>query len=62
MKAILTFVALGILLIIFSVCTCLYLKEHYNVSVFLTISWILAITLWVRSTGLLGKKRSEAEK
>ena len=50
------------LLVIVSTCAAsavLYLREDYNVSALLTITWIASLILWVKTNSFLEDKESE---
>jgi hypothetical protein len=53
MKAISTFVSLLLIVTTCATSAVLYLNENYNLSAALCIVWIISLTLWIRSTGMI---------
>ncbi|HEV3222936.1 MAG TPA: hypothetical protein VGZ90_08665 [Puia sp.] len=53
MKAISTLVSLFLIVAAFAASIALYLKENYNLSAVLWIVWIISLTLWIKSAGML---------
>ena len=53
MKAISTFVTLIFIITTAATSAVLYLNENYNLSAALSIIWIVSLTLWIRSAGML---------
>jgi hypothetical protein len=53
MKAISTFVTLFLIVTTAAASAVLYLNEHYNISAILCIAWIVSLTLWIKSTGMI---------
>jgi hypothetical protein len=50
------------LLVIVSICASsavLYLRQEYNISALLTISWIISLTIWIKANGLLEDKKTK---
>ncbi len=61
MKTIFTFLVLALIIITCVISGALYLDAHYNSSAILTIVWIVSITMWIKSNGLLEKKEAVAK-
>jgi hypothetical protein len=38
----------------------LYLRQNYNISALLTITWIISLTVWIKANGFLEDKKTEA--
>ena len=53
MKAISTFVSLFLIVTTAVTSAVLYLNENYNISAALCIVWIISLTLWINSAGML---------
>jgi hypothetical protein len=53
MKAISTFVSLFLIVTTCATSAVLYLNENYNISAALCIVWIISLTLWIRSAGMV---------
>ena len=53
MKAISTFVTLLFIITTAATSAVLYLNENYNLSAALSIVWIVSLTLWIKSAGML---------
>jgi hypothetical protein len=53
MKAISTFVSLLLIVSTFATSAVLYLNENYNLSAALFIVWIISLTFWIRSAGMI---------
>jgi hypothetical protein len=53
MKAISTFVSLLLIVTTFATSAVLYLNENYNLSAALFIIWIVSLTFWIRSAGMI---------
>ena len=53
MKAIFTFVSLFLIITTFAASAVLYLNESYNLSAALWIVWLISLTLWIKSTGMI---------
>ncbi len=53
MKAISTFVSLLLIVTIFGISAVLYLNENYNLSAVFFIIWIISLTFWIRSAGMI---------
>jgi hypothetical protein len=53
MKAISTFVSLFLIVTTCATSAVLYLNENYDLSAILCIVWIISLTLWIRSAGMI---------
>jgi hypothetical protein len=53
MKAIFTLVSLFLIVTTFAASAVLYLNESYNLSAALWIVWLISLTLWIKSTGMI---------
>jgi hypothetical protein len=53
MKAISTLVSLFLIVTTFATSAVLFLNENYNLSAALFIIWIISLTFWIRSTGMI---------
>ena len=53
MKAISTFVSLFLIITTCATSAVLYLNENYDLSAALCIVWIISLTLWIRSAGMI---------
>ncbi|MDP4130986.1 MAG: hypothetical protein Q8918_14680 [Bacteroidota bacterium] len=59
MKTISTLVYLLVIISICAASAVLYLRQHYNISALLTITWIISLTMWIKANGLLEDKKAE---
>jgi hypothetical protein len=57
MKAISTFVSLFLIITTAVASAVLYLNENFNLSAICTIVWIVSLTLWIKSAGVLDNKQ-----
>ncbi len=53
MKAIFTLVSLFLIITTCATSAVLYLNENYGLSAALCIVWIISLTLWIRSAGMI---------
>ncbi len=58
MKTISTLVYLLVIVSICAASAVLYLKEEYNISALLTITWIVSLTVWIKANGILEDKKA----
>jgi hypothetical membrane protein len=60
MKTISTLVYLLVIVSICAASAVLYLRQNYNISALLTITWIISLTVWIKANGFLEDKKTEA--
>jgi hypothetical protein len=60
MKTISTLVYLLVIVSICAASAVLYLRQSYNISALLTITWIISLTVWIKANGFLEDKKTEA--
>jgi hypothetical protein len=60
MKTISTLVYLLVIVSICATSAVLYLRQDYNISALLTITWIISLTVWIKANGFLEDKKTEA--
>ncbi|HVY76207.1 MAG TPA: hypothetical protein VG890_15365 [Puia sp.] len=60
MKAISTLVYLLVIIAVCAASAVLYLKQEYNISALLTVTWIISLTVWIKANGFLEEKKTEA--
>jgi hypothetical protein len=57
MKTIFTLFTLAIIIGICAISAALYLNQHYPSSALLSLTWIVAITHWIKANGFLDDKQ-----
>jgi len=60
MKTISTLVCLLVIISICAISAMLYLRQEYNISALLTITWIGLVIVLIKTSGFLEDKKSEA--